>query len=123
METTTCPRCHQPVNSQSVTCPHCRVELKAYGHPGIPLHRATGGQYLCDTCTYNTDDSCTYPQRPYAQECILYQNINERQLELEQQKQSNSFGTTVQNWVRRNQAFLLLLALLFICFLIVLSRS
>ncbi len=123
MEITTCPRCHQPVNSQAVTCPHCRVELKAYGHPGIPLHRATGEKYLCDTCTYHVDESCTYPQRPHAKECILYQNIDERQLELQQQNQSSSFGITVQNWVRRNQALLLLLALLFICFLIVLFTS
>ncbi|KYC39361.1 hypothetical protein WA1_32015 [Scytonema hofmannii PCC 7110] len=123
METTTCPRCHQPVNSQAVTCPHCRIELKAYGHPGIPLHRATGEKYLCDTCTYHVDESCTYPQRPHAKECILYQNIDERQLELQQQNQSSSFGVTVQNWVRRNQALLLLLALLFICFLIVFFSS
>jgi hypothetical protein len=123
LKTTTCPRCHQPINPQSVTCPHCRVELKAYGHPGIPLHRATEGKYLCDTCTYNEDDSCTYPQRPHAKECILYQNINERQLELQQQKQASSLGTIVQQWVQRNQALLLLLALLFVSFLIVLLNS
>jgi hypothetical protein len=37
-----CPRCHQSINPQAVTCPYCRTPLKAYGHPGIPLHRATG---------------------------------------------------------------------------------
>ncbi|WP_460202616.1 hypothetical protein [Scytonema sp. NUACC21] len=123
METATCPRCHQPVNSQAVKCPHCRAELKAYGHPGIPLHRATGEGYLCDTCTYHADDTCNFPQRPYATECILYQNIEERQLELQQQSQSSSFGVTIRNWMRRNQALLLLLALLFVCFLIALSTS
>ncbi|MBD2180682.1 zinc ribbon domain-containing protein [Planktothrix sp. FACHB-1355] len=69
-----CPRCHQPVPTQAVTCPHCREILKAYGHPGIPLHRATGDEYLCTSCTYHTDDTCNYPQRPFARECTLYDN-------------------------------------------------
>ncbi len=67
-----CPRCHQPVKTQAITCPHCHTVLKAYGHPGIPLHQATDGTYLCATCLYHADDSCTYPQRPLARECLLY---------------------------------------------------
>ncbi|WNZ24722.1 zinc-ribbon domain-containing protein [Leptolyngbya sp. NK1-12] len=70
----TCPRCHQSIDSQAVTCPYCRTALKAYGHPGIPLYRAEGETYLCDTCTYHEDDTCNYPQRPYAKECMLYHN-------------------------------------------------
>ncbi|MEM6403842.1 MAG: zinc ribbon domain-containing protein, partial [Cyanobacteria bacterium P01_D01_bin.116] len=66
MDTATCPRCKQPVNSQAVTCPFCRTQLKAYGHPGIPLHRSEGDEYLCDTCTYHGDNTCNYPKRPYA---------------------------------------------------------
>lgn len=123
MDTATCPRCHQPVNSQAVTCPHCGTQLKAYGHPGIPLHRATGKEYLCDTCTYHADDTCNFPQRPFAKECILYQNIEESKQELQQQRYANSFGATVKSWMKRNQALLLLLALLLICLIIALSRS
>lgn len=120
MDTATCPRCHQTVNSQAVTCPYCRTELKAYGHPGIPLHRATGKNYLCNSCTYHADDTCNFPKRPYAKECTLYQNIEERDLEIQQQRESNSLTGTVKTWVNRNQGLLLLLALLFICLLITL---
>ena len=54
--------------------------LKAYGHPGITLHRAVGDIPLCDSCTYHADDSCNFPQRPLAQECTLYDDMNQRQL-------------------------------------------
>jgi transposase-like protein len=111
------------VNSQAVTCPHCGTELKAYGHPGIPLHRATGKEYLCDSCTYHADDTCNFPQRPFAKECILYENIEESKQYLQQQRYANSFGATVKNWIKRNQALLLLLALLFVCLIIALSTS
>jgi hypothetical protein len=79
-----CPKCHQSVSSSAVTCPHCRTMLKAYGHPGITLHRAVGDIPLCDSCTYHADDTCNFPQRPLAQECTLYDDMNQRQLEREQ---------------------------------------
>ncbi len=123
MDTATCPRCHQPVNRQAVTCPHCRNQLKAYGHPGIPLHRAARDEYLCDSCTYHIDDTCNFPQRPYAQECTLYQNIEQSKLEHQQRLYANSFGATLRSWVKRNQTLLLLLALLLVCLLIALSKS
>ncbi|WP_315791934.1 zinc ribbon domain-containing protein [Fischerella sp. JS2] len=120
---TTCPRCHQPVNRQAITCPYCRAQLKAYGHPGIPLHRATGNSYLCDSCAYHADDSCNFPQRPYAKECTLYQNLAESELELQQLREAKSFRATARNWIKRNQALLLLLALLLVCLLIALLQS
>ena len=79
----TCPKCHQSVSSSAVTCPHCRTMLKAYGHPGITLHRAVGDTPLCDSCTYHADDTCNFPQRPLAQECTLYDDMNQRQLDRE----------------------------------------
>ncbi|MEB3182168.1 MAG: zinc ribbon domain-containing protein [Nostocaceae cyanobacterium] len=115
-----CPHCHQPVDRQAVICPSCRTTLKAFGHPGIPLHRATGEGYLCDTCTYHADDTCNFPQRPLAKECTLYQNLEQSQLELQQQKYSSSFAVKVKNWVRQNQVLLLLLGLLLISFLVAL---
>ena len=122
MATVSCPRCHQLVDSQAVTCPHCRTTLKAFGHPGIPLHRATGKEYLCDSCTYHTDDSCNFPQRPYAKECTLYQNIEESKLLLQQQRENTSLTATVKNWIKRNQALLLLLSLVLVCLLIAVFR-
>lgn len=114
-----CPHCHQPVDPQAVSCPYCRTSLKAYGHPGIPLHRATGKEYLCSSCTYDADDSCTFPQRPYATECTLYQNIAQKQLEA--LKKNSSSAIAIQNWLKRNQFWLLLLALVLVSFLIALS--
>ncbi len=67
-----CPRCHYTLNAQAVVCPACGMQLKAYGHPGIPLYRAQGETSLCATCVYDADDSCTFPKRPHARECTLY---------------------------------------------------
>lgn len=69
-----CPRCQQSVDSQAIACPHCRNLLKAHGHPGIPLYRASGQAFLCQSCHYHLDDSCTFPQRPFARECTLYRS-------------------------------------------------
>ncbi|NMG11342.1 zinc ribbon domain-containing protein [Brasilonema sp. UFV-L1] len=123
MDTGTCSRCHQPVNSQAVTCPHCGTQLKAYGHPGIPLHRAIGKESLCDSCTYHSDDTCNFPQRPFAKECILYQNIEESKIELQQQRDAKSLGATVNHWMKRNQSLLLLVALLLVCLMIAVSTT
>ncbi len=123
MDTATCPRCKQTVNSQAITCPFCRTQLKAHGHPGIPLHRAKGDEYLCDTCTYHAENTCNFPKYPYATECTLYQNLEERNLELLSQNQKPSLSVSINNWIGRNQALLLILGLLFICFLLVISRS
>lgn len=112
-----CPRCHQSVDSQAVSCPYCRTPLKAFGHPGIPLHRASDKEYLCSSCTYHLDDTCTFPQRPYAKECTLYNDVNRKQMDAQLQKNSTA---ALKNWVKRNQFWLLLLALLFVSFLIAL---
>lgn len=68
-----CPRCRYSVEAQAIRCGHCSLTLKAYGHPGIPLHRATEDTSLCMTCAYHADDSCTFPKRPLAQTCTIYQ--------------------------------------------------
>jgi hypothetical protein len=123
LATLSCPHCHQKIDSQAIACPFCRTQLKAYGHPGIPLHRAKKDEYLCDRCTYDADDTCTFPKRPYAKDCTLYQNIEESKLDLQQQRQVKSFGTTLKTWIKRNQTLLLILALLLVCFAIALSTS
>ncbi len=122
MATVSCPRCHQLIDDQAISCPYCRVKLKAYGHPGIPLYRATGNGYLCDSCTYHADDTCNFPQRPHAKECTLYQNIEESKLQ-PQQPQPQSLFARMKSWIQQNQALLLILSLLLICLLIALSTS
>ena len=67
-----CPRCNQPVDSQDINCPRCNNQLKAFGHPGIDLYQAQDETWLCDRCIYHEDDSCNFPQRPYAKSCTLF---------------------------------------------------
>lgn len=69
-----CPRCDQRLRGDVTSCPHCGYVLSAYGHPGIPLHRATESTFLCQTCAYELDNSCTFPQRPEAKSCTLYRD-------------------------------------------------
>lgn len=123
MATITCPRCQQIVEAQAITCPHCRLTLKAFGHPGIPLYRATGDEYLCDRCIYHADDTCNFPQRPYAKDCTLYQDITEQQLQQQQQLDNSSFNVSFKNWLKRNQGLLLLLGLILICLIIALATT
>lgn len=117
MATLSCPRCHQLIDSQSISCPHCRITLKAYGHPGIPLHRSVGNEYLCTTCVYDQDDSCNFRKRPYAQDCTLYQNLQASKLEQEQDNSSN-FSRNVISWIKYHQGLVLILVLLLVCLLI-----
>jgi len=39
------------------------------------LHRATDSTPLCATCAYEADNSCTFPKRPTAMTCTLYENV------------------------------------------------
>lgn len=112
MKTALCPRCHQSIDSQAVVCPYCRTAIKAFGHPGIPLHRVEGTSFLCESCTYHADDTCNFPQRPYAQECTLYQDINK--LSRSAKPQLNNFSWNLKSWLRRHQGLLLLVILLLI---------
>ncbi|MGM3305622.1 hypothetical protein ACSQ6I_06440 [Anabaena sp. WFMT] len=123
MSTVSCSRCHQTIDSQAITCPYCRITLKAYGHPGVPLHRANGDYYLCENCVYHQDDSCNFPQRPYAKSCTLYQNLEESKLELLLQQSENSGLVVVKKWLQRHQALLLLIFIVLVCMLIALSAA
>ncbi|MGK7874426.1 MAG: zinc ribbon domain-containing protein [Xenococcaceae cyanobacterium] len=118
-----CTRCHQPIDAQAVICPHCGNVLKAYGHPGIPLHQATGDTFLCDSCTYHEDDTCTFPQRPYAKTCTLYQDKSQPSTtELSTSSYQYTRMRAVKAWCQRNKGLLILLGLIFISFLIALIR-
>lgn len=113
----TCPRCHQSVNAQAVSCPHCRLVLKAHGHPSIPIYRASDREYLCQTCTYDEDDTCNFPQRPYATECTLYCDRRVQTPLL----QRSAAQTSLNIWLRHNGLWLVLLAIVLASLLIALS--
>ena len=113
-----CPYCHQTVKASAVRCSHCGVSLKAYGHPGIPLYRAEGGTFLCQNCTYHADDTCTFPQRPHAKECTLYQDIN--QPALPSYPTRSQFGLD-RFWFQRHAGWLIIGGLLGISLLIALN--
>ena len=114
-----CPRCNQTVESQAVTCPYCHLALKAYGHPGIPLYRAAGEAYLCDTCTYHDDDTCNFPQRPLAKECTLYQDRSKSTTSLKtgSVSQSSRLGQ-VKTWLKRNAGWVALVGLVVVSLLL-----
>jgi hypothetical protein len=113
-----CPKCGHSVESQTVACPVCRTPLKAYGHPGIPLHRATGKEPLCVTCTYHEDDTCTYPQRPLALDCILYHDRSQPLYRPVQAK--GQWGSPAR--LQRQVVWLVLLGLVLVSFLVVLLQ-
>ncbi|MBD2465289.1 zinc ribbon domain-containing protein [Oscillatoria sp. FACHB-1407] len=113
-----CPRCHQPVDTQAIACPYCRTTLKAHGHPGITLYRATGKESLCSTCTYHEDDTCNFPQRPFAKECTLYHDRSQPILGSPPAKPRDSFRL----WAQRNAGWLFLTGLILVSLLIALSN-
>jgi hypothetical protein len=119
-----CPRCHQFVDKQAVACPYCKTPLKAYGHPGITLHRSTGDKPLCESCTYHVDDTCTFPQRPYATECTLYTDISKPQLDADSiYTPRRNVLQAVRFWCQRNPGLLGLLGLVIVSVLLTLYKT
>ncbi|XHX76259.1 MAG: zinc ribbon domain-containing protein [Stenomitos frigidus ULC029] len=114
-----CPRCHQSVAPQAIACPSCRTPLKAHGHPGMPLYRATGSEPLCLTCTYHADDTCTFPKRPEAMDCTLYDDGSKP---LTAMHTGYTGSDRLKTWVKRHGGLLALLGLLLLSCLLVLVR-
>lgn len=114
-----CPTCHQSVDSQALECPYCRTVLKAYGHPGMTLHRAVGSEPLCLTCTYHADDTCNFPKRPEAKDCTLYRD---RTQPVAQPPISYPRSFQISAWFRRNLAWLVLVGLVLVSLFIALMR-
>ncbi|WP_416670596.1 zinc ribbon domain-containing protein [Egbenema bharatensis] len=116
----TCPRCHQFVKAQAVICPTCQLTLKAHGHPGMTLHRSAGEEYLCDSCLYHEDDTCNFPQRPFAKECTLYYNQAEQAEKAKQYKPSPQ--SALRFWLRRNTGWIILAMLILVSLAIAVGR-
>lgn len=120
-----CPTCHQPIDDQAVNCPYCRTPLKGFGHPGIPLHRSNSkDEYLCQSCIYHEDDTCNFPQRPYAKTCTLYHDKSQP-LAIASPSADYSSGnalTQIQGWVRRHPAMLAIAAIAAISLLLAIGR-
>ncbi len=113
-----CRRCHHPIEASAIACPHCQTVLKAYGHPGITVYRATVEEPLCYSCVYHEDDTCTFPQRPDARQCTLYQD------KFQQHQPVNlpylSWGKRVRLWSQRSWSLLIILAIIFFSVLLAL---
>ena len=111
-----CPRCDRLIDSQAISCPHCKNQLKAFGHPGIPLHQAAANTYLCDRCFYHLDDSCNYPQRPYAKTCTLFRDLD-FSLEEATSIDTRSLKSKIIGWCHTNKMLLGILLLLIVSIL------
>lgn len=118
----TCSRCHQPVDSQAISCPHCGNQLKAFGHPGIPLYQAKDTTSLCDRCIYDEDDSCNFPQRPHAKTCTLFHDKSLPLVEEPTVYTSKGSGIRAfQAWCSSNRSLLIIASILLISVLIALN--
>jgi hypothetical protein len=113
----TCPHCHQFINSQATSCPHCHRQLKAFGHPGIPLHHAEKEVFLCETCIYDQDDSCNFPKRPYAKTCTLYHHQAEPLVASKADYRSRTFRA----WLRNYQVPILIATLIAVSIVLAIS--
>lgn len=107
-----CPRCENQVKPTDLVCGRCGLQLKAHGHPSIELHQTTTGEVLCLTCAYHADDSCTFPQRPYAKTCTLYQSTTAELARAQAEPpRSPTVALTPQIIWQRYRVWLILLAI------------
>jgi hypothetical protein len=81
----------------------------------MTLHRAQGVTPLCADCTYHIDNSCTFPQRPVAITCTLYQPVNAKNTLYEDAKTLYRIP-----WWRKYSGFLLLGVVLGVCLIVTL---
>lgn len=117
-----CPRCDRPINPQAIKCPYCNNPLKAFGHPGIPLYQAEKDEFLCDRCIYHEDDTCNYPQRPYAKTCTLFRDLAATLEEEEELIYIPSLKSKITAWCRTNQFLLGILFLLILSVILTITN-
>lgn len=107
-----CSRCKQPVDSQAVNCPHCNNLLKAFGHPGMPLYQSEDNTWLCDRCIYHEDDTCNFPQRPYAKSCTLFHDSSQPLIAEAINPASQEGYAGIKNWLYRNRGLMAIATLI-----------
>ncbi len=113
-----CPKCNRNIQLEALECPYCKNQLKAFGHPGIPVYQASDDAWLCDRCYYHEDDSCNYPQRPYAKSCTMFHDKEKPLVEEPVNPSPRGFSTTIKFWIRRHQGLLIILILIAISILL-----
>ncbi|MGF1459874.1 MAG: zinc ribbon domain-containing protein [Leptolyngbyaceae cyanobacterium] len=106
-----CPRCDYQVKPTDLICSRCRLQLKAHGHPRIELHQAPTAESLCKSCAYDLDDTCTFPQRPDAKACTLYQSIHAETEPALPQQRSKAYRPSLQAFIQRHRVWLILIAI------------
>lgn len=116
-----CSKCKQLVNSQAVNCPHCNNPLKAFGHPGINLYQSEDNKWLCDRCIYHQDDTCNFPQRPYAQSCTLFHDLSIPLVPKIAIPTSQKGWAGIKNWLYRYRGVVAIALLILFSVLLVLS--
>lgn len=117
-----CPRCDRTIDSQVLECPYCHERLKAFGHPGIPLHRATETEFLCDRCIYHDDDTCNFPQRPYAKTCTLFRDRSLPIVEETTYPKVSSWQI-IKNWCNRHRGLVAIAAIALVSILLTLLTA
>lgn len=118
----TCPQCKQPVNSQAVSCPKCNNTLKAFGHPGMPLYQSDDRSFLCERCTYDRDDSCNYPKRPYARTCTLFHDAQTPLVAEIEIPRSQQGANRIKNWLYRYRGIIAIALLIVLSIMFALNR-
>ncbi|MEO1093791.1 MAG: zinc ribbon domain-containing protein [Cyanobacteria bacterium J06638_28] len=113
-----CDRCKNPVKPADLVCPHCGLQLKAHGHPSIELYQTLGEDVLCESCLYHQDDSCTFPQRPLAKSCTLYQSIHASREEADLPRPAMSSSFSASMFWQRYKVWVILGAIFGISFLL-----
>ncbi len=83
-----------------------------------------GAAPLCESCTYQADDTCTFPQRPHAKECTLYDDISQPKFNTDQlYTPRRNILQSVRFWCQRNPGLLGLLVLVAVSFLLAVIAS
>ena len=113
-----CPKCDRSIKPEALECPYCRNPLKAFGHPGIPVYQSLDDSWLCDRCYYHFDDSCNYPQRPYAKSCTMFHDKEKPLVEEPIHPSSRGSLATIKFWLRRHQRLSIILILIAISILL-----
>ncbi len=112
-----CDRCNHLVKPTDLICTTCGLQLKAHGHPSIDLYQSLDDTILCESCVYHHDESCTFPQRPQARSCTLYQSTDAPAVELATRSPVATGPSMSWIW-QRYKTWLILGALFSVCLLL-----